>query len=123
MNVRPRPDAYSRLWAGSKLGEEKATLGRGRQVLMIRKQIVVVGAGFGGIAAVKALKRADAEVTLIDRTNHHLFQPLLYQVATAALSPADIASASRALLRRQKNVAVLWAKWSASMSRIAECGS
>ena len=74
---------------------------------MIRKQIVVVGAGFGGIAAVKALKRADAEVTLIDRTNHHLFQPLLYQVATAALSPADIASASRALLRRQKNVAVV----------------
>jgi NADH:ubiquinone reductase (H+-translocating) len=74
---------------------------------MARKRIVVVGAGFGGMAAVKALQRADADVTLIDRTNHHLFQPLLYQVATAALSPADIATASRALLRRQKNVTVV----------------
>ena len=74
---------------------------------MTKTRIVVVGAGFGGMAAVRSLKRADAEVTLIDRTNHHLFQPLLYQVATSALSPADIASASRALLRRQKNVAVV----------------
>jgi NADH dehydrogenase len=72
-----------------------------------KKRIVIVGAGFGGMAAVKALKQADAYVTLIDRTNHHLFQPLLYQVATAALSPADIATASRALLRRQKNVTVV----------------
>ena len=72
-----------------------------------KKKIVVVGAGFGGMAVVKALKQADADVTLIDRTNHHLFQPLLYQVATAALSPADIATASRALLRGQKNVAVI----------------
>lgn len=62
------------------------------------------------MAAVKALKHADADVTLIDRTNHHLFQPLLYQVATAALSPADIATASRALLRRQKNATVLMAE-------------
>ena len=74
---------------------------------MAMKRIVIVGAGFGGMAAVKALKHADADVTLIDRTNHHLFQPLLYQVATAALSPADIATASRALLRRQKNVTVI----------------
>jgi len=74
---------------------------------MSRKRIVIVGAGFGGMAAVKALKHADADVTLVDRTNHHLFQPLLYQVATAALSPADIATASRALLRRQKNVTVV----------------
>ena len=74
---------------------------------MTKTRIVVVGAGFGGMAAVRSLKRADAEVTLIDRTNHHLFQPLLYQVATAVLPPADIASASRALLRRQKNVAVV----------------
>ena len=72
-----------------------------------RKRIVIVGAGFGGMAAVKALKHADADITLIDSTNHHLFQPLLYQVATAALSPADIATASRALLRRQKNVTVI----------------
>ncbi len=74
---------------------------------MARKRVVIVGAGFGGMAAVRALKHADADVTLIDRTNHHLFQPLLYQVATAALSPADIATASRALLRRQKNVTVV----------------
>lgn len=74
---------------------------------MTRKRIVVVGAGFGGMAVVKSLKHANVDVTLIDRTNHHLFQPLLYQVATAALSPADIASATRALLRRQKNVTVV----------------
>ena len=74
-----------------------------------RKCIVIVGAGFGGMAAVKALKGADAEITLVDRTNHHLFQPLLYQVATAALSPADIATATRALLRRDKHTTVLMA--------------
>src|SRR5438309_6691952 len=72
-----------------------------------RKHIVIVGAGFGGMAAVKALKAANAEITLVDRTNHHLFQPLLYQVATAALSPADIATATRALLRRYKHTTVL----------------
>ena len=70
-------------------------------------RIVIVGAGFGGMAAARALKGADANVTLIDRTNHHLFQPLLYQVATAALSPADIATATRALLERQANATVL----------------
>lgn len=74
---------------------------------MARKRIVIVGGGFGGMAAVKSLQHAAADVTLIDRTNHHLFQPLLYQVATAALSPSDIATASRALLRRQKNVTVI----------------
>jgi NADH dehydrogenase len=74
---------------------------------MARSRIVIVGAGFGGLAAAQALKGADTDVILIDRTNHHLFQPLLYQVATAALSPADIATATRALLRRQANVTVL----------------
>ena len=74
---------------------------------MSRKTVVIVGAGFGGLAAAKAFKGADVEVVLIDRTNHHLFQPLLYQVATAALSPADIATASRTLLKGQKNVTVL----------------
>jgi NADH dehydrogenase len=72
-----------------------------------RKQIVVVGSGFGGMAAVQALRGADADVILIDRTNHHLFQPLLYQVASAALSPAEIATASRVLLRRNSNATVL----------------
>jgi NADH dehydrogenase len=72
-----------------------------------RKQVVVIGAGFGGMAAVQALRGADADITLVDRTNHHLFQPLLYQVATAALSPAEIATASRVLLRRYHNATVL----------------
>ncbi|HEY1588224.1 MAG TPA: FAD-dependent oxidoreductase, partial [Rhodanobacter sp.] len=71
------------------------------------KKIVVVGAGFGGMAVVQALKGVAADITLVDRTNHHLFQPLLYQVATAALSPAEIATASRVLLRRYRNATVL----------------
>jgi NADH dehydrogenase len=75
-----------------------------------RKQIVVIGAGFGGMAAVQALKGVPADITLVDRTNHHLFQPLLYQVATAALSPAEIATASRVLLRRFSNATVLMAE-------------
>jgi NADH dehydrogenase len=69
--------------------------------------VVVVGAGFGGLNAVQALRRAAARITLVDRRNHHLFQPLLYQVATAALSPADIAYPIRAILRRQKNATVV----------------
>lgn len=74
-----------------------------------RPRIVVVGGGFGGYAAVRALAGSEADVTLVDRTNHHLFQPLLYQVATAALSPADIATATRVLLRPQRNATVLMA--------------
>ena len=70
-------------------------------------RVVVVGAGFGGLAAVQALAGLAAEVTVIDRHNYHLFQPLLYQVATAALSPADIAWPIRHILRRQKNTSVL----------------
>jgi len=69
----------------------------------------VVGAGFGGLNAVQALARAPVRITVVDRRNHHLFQPLLYQVATAALSPADIAYPIRAILRRQKNATVLLA--------------
>lgn len=72
-----------------------------------RAQIVVVGAGFAGLSAVKALSKADADITLIDRRNHHLFQPLLYQVATAALSPNQIASPIRSIVRRQKNASVI----------------
>ncbi|NWG90994.1 MAG: NAD(P)/FAD-dependent oxidoreductase [Parvularculaceae bacterium] len=72
-----------------------------------RPHIVIVGAGFGGLSAAKALSKADADITLIDRRNHHLFQPLLYQVATAALSPNQIASPIRAIVRRQKNIAVV----------------
>jgi NADH dehydrogenase len=72
-----------------------------------KPRIVIVGAGFGGLAVAAGLACADAELTVIDRKNHHLFQPLLYQVATAGLSPADIAWPVRSLLRRQKNARVL----------------
>src|SRR5262249_38967456 len=72
-----------------------------------RPRIVIVGAGFGGVEAARALKHADADVVLIDRRNFHLFQPLLYQVATAALSPGDIAWPARSVFRRQKNITVL----------------
>jgi NADH dehydrogenase len=71
--------------------------------------VVIVGVGFGGLRAVKALKDEPVRVTVIDRYNHHVFQPLLYQVATGALSPADIATPIRAMLRRQKNAQVILA--------------
>jgi len=70
---------------------------------MARPHVVIVDAGFGGLADARALARAKVDVTLIDRRNHHLFQPLLYQVATAGLSPADIAAPIRAILRGQRN--------------------
>lgn len=73
-------------------------------------KVVIVGAGFGGLEAAKALRRAAAEVVVIDRHNHHCFQPLLYQVATAALSPADIAWPIRHILRFQRNATVLMGK-------------
>jgi NADH dehydrogenase len=72
-------------------------------------QVVIVGGGFAGLDAAKALRRAQVDVTVIDRQNHHVFQPLLYQVASAALSPGDIASPIRWILRRQSNVRVLLA--------------
>jgi NADH dehydrogenase len=72
--------------------------------------VVIVGAGFGGLQAARALRNAPVRVTVIDRQNHHLFQPLLYWVATAGLSPADISSPIRAILRRQKNTEVLMAE-------------
>ena len=68
---------------------------------------VVVGGGFGGLQTVRSLRRAPVEVTLVDRRNFHLFQPLLYQVATGALSPAEIATPLRVVPRRQKNVRVV----------------
>lgn len=72
-----------------------------------RPHVVIVGGGFGGLYLARALRRAPVAITLIDRRNHHLFQPMLYQVATAALNPANIASPIRAVLRRQQNVEVL----------------
>jgi NADH:ubiquinone reductase (H+-translocating) len=72
-----------------------------------RPRVVIVGAGFGGLEAARRLGRSPVEITIIDRHNYHLFQPLLYQVATAALSPADIAQPIRAILRHQRNATVL----------------
>jgi NADH dehydrogenase len=74
---------------------------------MAQPRIVIVGGGFGGLAAAKALRKTPAEVILIDRSNHHLFQPLLYQVATAVLTPSQIATPIRTILRNHKNVTVI----------------
>jgi len=71
-----------------------------------RHRVVIIGSGFGGLFAAKALRRADVDITLIDRTSHHLFQPLLYQVATGILSEGEIAPPTRDILRRQDNVRV-----------------
>src|SRR3989337_591282 len=69
--------------------------------------VVIIGGGFGGLDAAQSLKRTRVQVTLVDRRNFHLFQPLLYQVATGALSPANIAAPLRSILRRQTNCAVV----------------
>jgi len=81
-----------------------------RQSLVREPRVVIVGAGFGGLRAAHALRNAPVQITVIDRNNHHLFQPLLYQVATAGLSPADISAPIRAILREQKNTTVLMAE-------------
>jgi NADH:ubiquinone reductase (H+-translocating) len=75
-----------------------------------RRRIVIVGGGFGGLAAARKLRNADVDVTLVDRMNHHLFQPLLYQVAAGGLSPSDCASPIRPALKRSSNTAVLMAE-------------
>src|ERR1044072_7530561 len=72
-----------------------------------RHRVVVIGSGFGGLFGTKALKRADVEVTVIAKTTHHLFQPLLYQVATGILSEGEIAPATREVLSKQRNARVL----------------
>lgn len=77
---------------------------------MKKEKIVIIGGGFGGLNAAKSLKKNGAEITLIDKTNHHLFQPLLYQVAAAALSPGDIATPIRGVLRKRKNIKVIMEK-------------
>jgi len=80
---------------------------------MARPRVVIIGGGFGGLAAAAALDKAQVDITVIDRRNHHVFSPLLYQVATAGLSPGDIASPIRWILRRQRNVRVWLAEASA----------
>src|SRR5207302_5732357 len=73
-------------------------------------RVVIIGAGFGGLNAARTLARAPLQITVIDRKNHHTFQPLLYQVATAGLSPGEIAAPIRSILRSHKNVEVLMAE-------------
>ena len=75
-----------------------------------RPHVVIIGGGFAGLTAAKGLAKADVRITLIDRTNHHLFQPLLYQVATAVLNPADITVPIRWMLRQQANATVIMAE-------------
>jgi NADH:ubiquinone reductase (H+-translocating) len=90
---------------------------QGRAPSMLKKEqphVVILGAGFGGLAAAKALRGADVRITLIDRSNHHLFQPLLYQVATAALAAPDVSAPIRKLLWKQSNVTV----WMSSVTQI-----
>src|SRR5215467_10458160 len=76
----------------------------------MRPRVVIVGSGFAGLYAARALRNAPVDVNVLDRTNHHVFQPLLYQVATAMLTPSDIAAPIRWLLRSQKNAEVLLAE-------------
>src|SRR5580658_9919742 len=80
------------------------------QAMDARPHVVIVGGGFGGLTAAQALETAPVRVTVVDRTNHHTFQPLLYQVAMAGLSPAEIAQPIRAILSRQRNATVLMAE-------------
>ena len=101
-NHKTPPAPGSSMRAADPAGRMAASLSAHRH-----PRVIVVGAGFGGLAAARGLARAPAEVTVIDRHNYHLFQPLLYQVATAALSEADIASPIRAILRDQQNARVL----------------
>src|SRR6516165_1512009 len=75
-----------------------------------RKKVVIIGGGFGGLEAAKKLAGEDVYVTVADRSNYHLFQPLLYQVATAALSPSDIAEPIRGVLSQSKNIEVVLAE-------------
>lgn len=82
--------------------------------LSSQPRVVIIGAGFAGLAVAKALGDQPVQVTVLDRTNHHLFQPLLYQVATAGLSPANIAQPVRGILRQYKNIEVLMAEVSGS---------
>src|SRR6266550_8693085 len=73
-------------------------------------RVVIVGAGFGGLTAARRIARLPVQVTVVDRKNHHTFQPLLYQVATAGLSPGEIAAPIRSILSRHKNIEVLMAE-------------
>lgn len=81
-----------------------------------RHRVVIIGSGFGGLTAAKALKRADVDVVVVSKTTSHLFQPLLYQVATGILSEGEIAPTTRLILRKQKTSGCCWARWKPSTS-------
>ena len=99
--IRLEPgESFSGRW-GISPGQGAQRMNSGRP-----HRVVIVGAGFGGLFAAKFLRRAPVEVLLLDRTNHHLFQPLLYQVATGILSAGEVAPATRDILHRHKNVTV-----------------
>src|SRR5882757_4590640 len=87
-----------------------AKLSRPEAATTKQKRVVIIGGGFAGIAAARALRRCDAEVVLIDRRNHHIFQPLLYQLATAVLAPAEIAAPIRQIEEKQTNLTVMLAE-------------
>src|SRR6478736_6145237 len=89
---------------------KRNTICRMQSTARKQPQVMIVGAGFGGLEAAKKLACEDVRLTLIDRTNYHLFQPLLYQVATAALSPADIAAPIRGILSKYENIDVILAE-------------
>ena len=97
------------------MGKQNRTMAQSKYISMAKTdtwkaraaRVVIVGGGFGGLAAAKALRKAPVKVILIDRTNHHVFQPLLYQVATSVLAPSQISSPIRGILRRQKNTTVI----------------
>src|SRR3984885_256200 len=102
-DLRPRPSDAS--WQ-----RESRSLPAARSPGVQRKRIVIVGGGFAGLAAARALRRSDADVVLIDRRNHHIFQPLLYQAATAVLAPSEIAAPIRQLAVKQRNLTVVLAE-------------
>src|SRR5690242_20320971 len=98
-----QPASARRNASNQRASKMKQQQGKARQL----RRIVILGAGFGGLACTRALRDGEAEITLVDQRNFHLFQPLLYQVATAALSPADIAMPVRRILRNQSNTKVI----------------
>jgi NADH dehydrogenase len=101
------PHATNKENAGDAMNDDSRLAPAERRSRAQERRVIVVGAGFGGLAAAKALAGVPVQVTVIDRNNYHLFQPLLYQVATAGLAPTDIAWPIRAVLRRQRNAQVL----------------
>src|SRR5438128_5868352 len=88
----------------------RETLSRPEAAPTKQKRVVIIGGGFAGVAAARALRWCDAEIVLIDRRNHHIFQPLLYQVATAVLAPSEVAAPIRQLAEKQKNLSVMMAE-------------